>query len=221
MRNSFGLLLALAIFSLQAEAAIKPIYQDIKLPTQKVVEYQAIANIAAASSNAVLTDSAGPTSASALVLSSGFSQPDVPRNLSVIPTATTADVGTCTVTIAGTDILNDAISENFAFAANASTATTGSKAFKTITSISFAAACEDSPFGARWSVGLGEKVGVKRCMDKAGHILFSTLNGAKEATAPTMAADASVVSLNTADYNGTMNGSNDFELFFFQNFRCK
>lgn len=218
------MLFALAILSLVpafTQAAIKPIYQDIKLPTQKVVEYQAIANITAASSNAVLTNSAGPTSGAALVLSSGFTSPLTPRNLSVIPTATTADVGSCTVTISGTDILNDAISEDFAFSANASTATVGSKAFKTVTSIAFAASCEDSPYGARWSVGVGEKIGVKRCMDKAGHILFSTIDGAKEATAPTMAANASVVSLNTADFNGTMDGTSDFELFFMQNFRCK
>lgn len=210
-----ALLLPIASFS-----APYPSQQDLKLPSQKMVEKQAITNPAAAGTTQVLSASAGNTSAAAATVSTFVAQPDAPRNLVLTPGGTTADVAACSVVVNGTDILGNAISESFAFSANASTATTGSKAFKTVTSVVFPAACEDSPFGATWSMGYGEKLGVKRCMDNAGDIFFSLLNGAKEATAPTMAADASVVSLNTADYNGTMNGSNDFVLYFMQNFRC-
>jgi hypothetical protein len=124
------------------------------------------------------------------------------------------------IVVAGTNYNGQSISENFTFAADASTAQTGSKAFKTISSVTFPANCESGSFAATWSIGYGEKIGIKHCLDQAGHIVFSTLNGAKEGTAPTMAVNATAVESNTADYNGTMNGSNDFELFYFQNFRC-
>jgi hypothetical protein len=219
MRSTF-LILALGLFASTAFAAVKPTYFDYKPATQKMIEYQAFTNLAVAASTTVASDIQGPTSAAALVVTAGLTNPDSPRNLTITPGGSTGDVGTCTVTVAGTDYLNHAITEAFAFSANATTATVGNKAFKTVSSLSFAASCEDAPYTAHWNVGVGEKIGLKRCMDKAGHILHSTLNGAKEATAPTMAADASTVSLNTADFNGTMNGADDFELFFMQNFRC-
>jgi hypothetical protein len=214
------LILALLALTSTAHAAIKPTYFDIKPVTQKMVEYQLFTNLTVASSTAVLNAYAGPTSAAALSITSGFSQPDQPRNLSITPGATTSAVAACTVTVSGTDYLNNSISEAFAFLNNASTATVGAKAFKTITSIAWAASCEDGSFDANWFIGPGEKIGVKRCMDKAGHILFSTIDGAKEGTAPTMVVDVDEVSKNTADFNGTMDGVSDFELFFMQNFRC-
>ncbi len=208
------------LFSVSAYPAVQRLFQDAKLPTQQMVEKQTITNPAAAGTADVLSAHAGATSAAAASATTFVAQPDVPRNLVITPAGTTADVAACTIVVTGTDFFGAAVTENFAFLANASSATTGAKAFKTVTSVAFPAGCEDSPYGATWSVGYGEKLGLKRCMDSAGHILFSTIAGAKEATAPTMVASASAVSGNTADFNGTMNGSNDFELFFFQNFRC-
>ena len=208
------------LFSITATAAIKPYYQDIKLPTQKMVERQEILNPGASTVTTIKSAYAGATSAAAVTLSSFAAQPDVPRNINITPGGTTTDIESCVISVAGTDILNNSITDTFTFAANATGRVDGVKAFKTITSATWPADCESGAFGATWSIGYGEKLGVKRCMDKAGHILFSTIDGAKEATAPTMAADASVVSKNTADFNGTMDGTADFELFFLQNFRC-
>lgn len=219
-------LLALALpvshftFCSSAQAAIRPYYQDIKLPTQKLVEYQSWADLVASASTTHLSANAGNTSAAAATVTSFLGQPDVARNITITPGGSTGDVAACDIVVTGTDYLDNAITETFVIDANQATIETGSKAFKTVTSVAFEAGCEDSPYQATWYVGDGEKIGVKRCMDKAGYVLFSTLAGAKEATGPTMAADASVVSLNTADFVGSMNSSNDFELFFFQNFRC-
>lgn len=213
------LLLVLFVFSNALEAAnIARLNQDAKLPTQQMVEKQSFANVIAAGTANVLSANAGNTGAGAVTVTSFVAQPDVARNLVVTPGGTTNDVAACSVTVLGTNNIGQSISEAFAFSANASTATTGSKAFLTVTGVVFPAGCEDSPYGATWSIGYGEKLGVKRCMDSAGHILFSTLNGSKEGTAPTMAVDSDELEKNTADFNGTMNGSNDFELFFFQNF---
>ena len=213
-------LLIFLLISTSAQAQVRAIYRDSKLPTQQMVEKQTITNPAAAGTTQVLSANAGATSAAVATVTTFVAQPDVPRNLVITPGGTTGDVESCVIVVAGTSIKNRAISENFTFLADASTAQTGSKAFKTITSVTFPANSGSGGFAATWSVGYGEKLGVKECMGGAGHIFFSTLNGAKEATAPTMAVSASAVESNTADFNGTMNGSNDFELFFIQNFGC-
>lgn len=215
-----SLFLFIALTSVAFAIPVKRQFQDMKLVSQQLVEKQSIDNPAAAGTADVLSAHAGNTSAAAVTVSSFVAQPDVARNLVITPGSTTADVGTCVVVVNGTDFFGDSLSENFSFNDNASTATTGSKAFKTVSSVVFPASCEDSPYGATWSVGYGEKLGLKRCMDQAGHVLMSTVAGAYESTRPTVAANSTQVSQNTADFNGTMNGSNDFEIFFFQNFGC-
>ncbi len=199
---------------------VAPKSRDIKLATQQMIEKQSITDPIAAGTANVLSAFAGNTSGAAVTRTTFVAQPDVPRNLVITPGGSTADVAACDVVVNGTDFYDAALSETFSFLANASSATTGAKAFKTVTSVVFPALCEDSPYVASWSVGFGEKLGLKRCLDKAGHVLFSTIDGAKEATAATIAVSASAISGNTADFNGTMDGSADFELFFIQNFAC-
>lgn len=219
MKTLFVLLFFM--FTSTALAAVRPFYQDPKFPNAQVIWKQSIGTPAAASTTNVISGSAGATSAAVVVISSGLTNPDVPRNLVITPGGTTADVGTCTITVSGTNIFGRAITEDFAFANNTSSATTGSKAFKTVSSLSFAASCEDGGFAATWSVGAGEKIGLNRCMDFAGFLVFSTAAGAYETTRPTVVADADEVEKNTADFNGTMNGSNAFYSFFLENFACK
>jgi len=194
--------------------------RDMKLATQQLIEKQTFTNPAAAGTADVLSAHAGATSAAVATATTFVAQPDLPRNLVITPGGTTTDIETCTVTVTGTNIFGQAITEGFAFAANANTATTGTKAFKTVTSVSWAADCESGTFAATWSVGYGEKLGMQRCMDYAGHLVFSTVAGAYETTRATVTADADEVEKNTLDFNGTMNGSNDFEAFYLQNFRC-
>lgn len=185
-----------------------------------MTETQTFTNPAAAGSADVLSGNAGNTSAAAATVTTFVAQPDVPRNLVITPGTSTVDVAACTVVVAGTNIFGNSMTENFTFTNNQSAAKGGASAFKTVTSVTFPANCEDGAFAATWSVGYGESLGVKRCMTNGGDFLFSLLNGSKEATAPTMTVDADEVEKNTADFNGTMNGSNDFTLYFFQNYSC-
>lgn len=222
MKTNLFLITALLVaMPLEALAVPRRESRDLKLPTQQLVEKKTFTNPAAAGTTDVLNASAGATSAAAATVSTFVAQPDMPRNLVVTPGTSTVDVAACTVQVAGTDINGQSISEYFVFANDASSGVTGTMAFRTVSSVVFPANCEDGSFAATWSIGYGEKLGLNHCMEQAGHILFSTLNGAKEATAPTMAVGAtnSVAGV-TADFNGTMNGSNDFELFYFQNFEC-
>lgn len=212
---------ALAILPNTGFAAPQRLFRDLKLPSQKMTEKQTFTNPAVAGTADVLSASAGNTSAAAATVSTFVAQPDVPRSLVITPGGTTADVAACQITVNGTNINGAVMSETFGFANNQSAATPGALAFKTVTSVVFPANCEDGGFAATWSIGYGERLGVAHCMDDVGDFFFSELNGAKEATAPTLfvGTGASTAGV-TVDFNGTMNGANDFKLFYMQNYRC-
>lgn len=206
--------------SLSCFGATQRFFQDAKLPTQQMVEKQSFTNPAAAGASNVLSSSVGNTSGAAATVTTFVAQPDVPRTLVLVANQNFNDVAACTVTVTGTNFFDRIITQLFTFVANDSRSQTSGKAFKTVTSVAFPASCEDSPYGATWSLGFGEALGIKRCMGANGDFLHSTLNGAKEATAPTIVSDSDEVEKNIVDFNGTMNGSNDFNLFFFQNYGC-
>ena len=216
--------LILAIFTLctvLARAYVVPVYRDLKPATQAMLEKQAFgAPIAALATRVKAAGYAGATSASAVTLSSFDAQPDVPRNITITPGGTTADVNTCVIVVNGTNFYGAAISENFSFAAAASTATVGSKAFKTVSSVVFPASCEQGGFAATWSIGVGSKIGLKSCMANAGDWFQSEVAGVYESTRATIANSASAVESNTATFNGTMNGSSQFIGYYVQNFVC-
>ncbi len=209
------------VFAVDANALpLQRFFQDAKLPTQQMIEKQYFGALVAATTTSVLSANAGPTSAAVKVVSVLDGQPDVPRNLVVTPGGTTGDIEDCVVAVAGTNWAGSSISENFTFLANATGAQTGSKAFKAVSSVTFPANCESGGFNASWSIGVGEKIGLKRCMANVGDVLFSLISGSKEGTGPTMAVNASDMASNTADFNGTMNGGSTFTLYFMQNYGC-
>lgn len=203
-----------------SQAYVVPTYRDLKPATQAMLEKQNFGAPIAAIATRVLNANAGNTSTSAVTVSTFAAQPDVARNLVITPGGTTADVAACTITVNGTNYFNKVISETFTFTNDQSTAVVGNKAFKSVTSVVFPANCEDGTFAATWSVGVGEKIGLKSCMDNAGDWFQSLVAGAFEATRATVAVSATDISLNTADFAGTMNGSNAFIGYFVQNFRC-
>lgn len=203
-----------------AQAYVVPTYRDLKPASQVMLERQDFGTPVAASATQLSNGVAGPTSAAAASITSFSAQPDVPRNIVITPGGTTLDVESCVITVSGTNFFGRSITETFTFAADASTAQTGSKAFKTVTSVAFPASCESGTFAATWSVGVGEKIGMKRCMAIAGDWAWSSVGGAYETTRATVVADADEVEKNTADFNGTMDGSARFLGTFVQNFAC-
>lgn len=199
---------------------VQPYYQDIKLPTQAMIEHQTITTPIVATTNYVLTTNAGPTSTAAVTVTSFAHQPDVPRNITITPTGTTGDVEACAIVVSGTNIFDKAISETFTFSADASSAVVGAKAFKTVTSIVWPANCESGGFAATWIVGVGSKLGLKRCMDMAGDMAWTVLGGTKETTLGIGAADSTHIESNTVTPNGSMDGTKNVDAFFVQNYRC-
>lgn len=215
------ILLFTCFLAVESKAAIQRYFRDGKFPTQKMIEYQLFENVSIASDTNILNAHAGPTSASATTVTSFVAQPDLARTLWLTPNGSGGDIGAaCSITVNGTNHFSESISETWAFTENSSSSRAGTYAFLTVSSVVFAANCEDGAFGTTWSLGYGDKLGIKRCMDQSGHFLFSTLAGSKEGTAPTLVVDANEVEKNTVDFAGTFTGSNDFELFFFQNYGC-
>jgi hypothetical protein len=208
------------LFAVTANADVERRIRDLKLPTQQMVERQTITTPIVATTNYILTTNAGPTSAAAASVTSFAHQPDVPRNITITPTGTTGDVESCVITVSGTDYYGSAISENFTFAADASTAQTGSLAFKTVSSVAWPANCESGGFAATWIVGVGSKLGMNHCMNGTDSFFHAGLGGVKEGTAPTVTANATAVSRNTATLSGTLDGTKDVTLYYSQNFRC-
>ena len=208
------------IFAIPTHAYVVPTYRDLKPASQAMLEQQRISIPILALTNRVLTTNAGPTSAAALSITAFTAQPDVPRNITITPTGTTADVESCVVSVVGTNIFGKAISETLSFLANAATATAGLKAFKTVSSVSFPADCESGGFAATWIIGVGDVLGLKNCMSQAGNIAWAVFDGVFEATRATCVADADEVEKNTCDVNGTLNGAKNVDIFFVQNFAC-
>lgn len=210
----------LLLVTVLATAYVVPTQRDIKPATQVMLERQDFGTPIVATTNYIKTTYTGPTSAAAKSLTTFTHQPDVPRNLTITPTGTTADVENCVITVTGTNILGGSMTEDFTFSANASSAQTGAKAFKTVSQVAWPANCESGGFEATWIIGVGELIGIKRCMANAGDWVWSEVGGAYEATRATIATSATKVESNTADFNGTMDGSARFLGFFVQNFAC-
>jgi hypothetical protein len=207
------------LFSALAFAGIHRMDQDIKLPSQQVLEKQTVTAPIVATTNYIKTTYAGPTSAAALTLTTFTHQPDVPRTITITPTGTTGDVESCAIVVTGTNIKNQTITDTLTFAADASTVQTSVKAFKAVSSVTWPANCESGGFGATWIIGVGGALGLKNCMNGASDFVQAGLNGVFETTRPTVTADATDVSKNLALLNSALN-SVDVQLYFMQNFRC-
>lgn len=136
--------------------------------------------------------------------------PDVPRNVIVTHTAVDAADTLGTIVVVGTDANGAALSETIT--PQSGTVATGTKAFKTITSIT----------GAGWvigggndtiKVGFGSRVGLP---DKLGAntVIMSILDGTREATAATVTVSSTDLSLNTVDFNTEWASTKAAEVFY-------
>jgi hypothetical protein len=137
-------------------------------------------------------------------VTSDITNPAVCRNVTATAGGTSGDVKAIQVTVTGTNINGEVISETLpAFTVNTTGTVTGSKAFKTVTSISIPA--HDGP-GATTAIGTGAKLGLylERSRDTVNRVTF---NGVREGTHPTVTFDADEVEKNTVTLNSTLDGS--------------
>lgn len=139
------------------------------------------------------TSSTAPT-----VVKTFLAQPDVARQISVLPGGVTTDVPGGDVVVAGTDIHGNAQTENLTFLANATDAKNTTKAFRTVTTITFPT--QDGT-GATYDVGWTGALGLPFALP-VNTVLKAALGGTIEGTAPTVVAaataQASLITLNSA-----------------------
>lgn len=217
MKKFLTFLTLITVFvATMAHAAIRPFYQDVKLPTQAMLEHFSVANPAAASAT-LLKNAGAANNGSSTTFSTFSAQPDFARNIVITPAGTTANVGAGTAVVTGTNTFGKTITENFTISATQSTATTGSKAFKTVTSVLFPAT---TGAGVTVNIGTGTKLGMPRCLNDAGDYAWSKYGGAYESTRGTMAVSASAIESNTFVPNGSMDGAHNIDVYYVQNFRC-
>ena len=110
----------------------------------------------AGTSTAILAATAATVGADQTI-TSGLTDPDVPRALSVTPGGTTGDIQESVVTVTGTNVEGKTISEAFRFEADATDAVNGNLAFRTVTSVNIDAQLSTA---ATFSVGTTNKLGV-------------------------------------------------------------
>lgn len=181
--------------------AIIEVANPIAGGTGRVVQSQAVGSPAVGSSTAV--HAAVASTGNPLAVTTGITDPDVPRNVTATAGGTAGDIKAISVTVTGTDIDGQAISEVLpAFTADSTGSVTGSKAFKSITSIAIPA---HDGTGATTSVGTGAKLGLSTRLGR-NTVVAAFLDGVRESTAPTVATDAVNISGNTATLASTLNG---------------
>lgn len=149
----------------------------------------------AAGSNTAVA-AAFATSTGATTVTTGLTNPDVPRNLVIKPGGTAADVASGTVTITGTNVEGKVIAEEFTTVADTVTAIVGNKAFKTVTS---AVVSAQDGAGATFSIGVGSKLGIG--MRNLSSMPVKVLTRAADGTEALEDASASAFSSSAVESN--------------------
>lgn len=165
--------------------------------------------VSAASAAAVLAATA--TAVTAQTITTGITNPDVPRNLTITTGGTTADIAAGTVTITGTNVEGKTISEAFSMSDNLNGSVTGNIAFKTVTQIVFPIA---DGTGATISVGTGAKLGLNHRLQPNKSTVIVLQDTAIDGSIPTVQATPTAstthgdtVELNTVTPATTPNGT--------------
>lgn len=136
---------------------------------------------------------------------------DVPRQVAVVASAGDTSIEeNDTVTIYGTNIADEPISEVLTFAADQNTAEKTDQAFKTVTKVIIGA----SAVGVKFNVGWTDVLGLPFKL-AAGPFALEYGAGALQTSAGTFTVDASVLGKNTYDPNTTLNATNTVQLILF------
>lgn len=137
---------------------------------------------------------------------------DVPRQVAVIASdGATSIEKDDTVTIYGTNIADEPISEVLKFAAAQSTAKNTAQAFKTVTKVIIG----DSAVGVKFNVGWTDVLGLPFKLAATEKMALEYGAGALKTTAGTFTVDASVLGKNTYAPNTTLDGSTTVQLILF------
>lgn len=147
------------------------------------------------------------------VVTTGITNPAVPRNLTVTAGGTAGDIKAIQVVIAGTNVWGQAITETMdAFTVDTAGTVVGNKAFATVTSITIPA---HDGTGATTAVGTGAKLGLPTTFSRKSFVNFWR----DDVNAETIAAStisSTAVESNTITTTTALNGSLVFVLDYYK-----
>jgi len=149
----------------------------------------------------------------ALVVTTGFSAPDVPRNIQLVVGGTAADVPAGTVTIKGTNIADQAIQEDFTLTVNTTGTITGNKAFKTVTEIDIPQ-CDGA--GVTFTPQTGDKLGLGSKLDSPPiqRLVDAASGGTFAADNATVATSVTAFESNTMLPADIADGTSDYRIVY-------
>lgn len=168
-----------------------------------------IARVEVPAAAAVVANTTGVKAAvtsngSTQTITTGITNPAYPRCLSATAGGTATDIKAIQVTVTGTNFNDEVITETLpAFTVDTVGTVQGSKAFKTVTSISIPT---HDGNGATTAIGFNEKLGLPFKLAR-NSILNAYRDNVKEGTAPTVTVSATALESNTADLNSALNGT--------------
>ena len=137
-------------------------------------------------------------------ITTGFTNPPTPRNVTATSGGTAGDIKAIQVTVTGTGADDEALTEVLpVFTVNSATTVVGAKAFKTVTQVVIPA---HDGTGATTAFGLGSKLGLGVTLGR-DTVINGYLTGVLESTRPTVAFNATDVESNTVDLNSALDGS--------------
>ena len=182
---------------------LKPVYWDFGKPA--AADADGILAAAAAAATAVELDENDWVEAFDGEL-------DVPRQVAVVASeGATSIEENDTVTIYGTNIADEPISEVLKFAAEQSTAKNTAQAFKTVTKVIIG----ESAVGVKFNVGWTDVLGLPFKLAATEKMALEYGAGVLQTSAGTFTVDASVLGKNTYAPNTTLNASNTVQLILF------
>jgi hypothetical protein len=184
--------------------------EGVEVDKGNVAHFVVAAAAAVAATTASVKALFATSGSTTTVATTGITQPAVPKNLTVTAAGTDADVKAVQVTITGTNYADEVITEAMpAFTVNTLGTVVGSKAFKTITSISVPAMDGN---GVTVSVGEGEKLGLPYKLP-LNTVIRTFLGGTLEGTAPTVTTSTTAVESNTVDLNTALDGAKAVDVY--------
>lgn len=155
---------------------------------------ETLKKVAAASTTAV--HAAVNSVVAGQTVTSGFTNPDVPRNITLTFGGTTADIAAGTAVVTGTNVEGKVITENISIADNQTGTLVGNKAFKTVTSLQLPAADNT---GATIAVGYGSKLGLNHKLVPGVTSIIVVQDTAVDGSAPTVQAAPSASTIDNED----------------------
>ncbi len=146
---------------------------------------------------------------SALVVTTGITNPDFPRVLTIVG-AGSGHSAAGTVTINGTDIRGNVIADTITL--NGNTTVAGVKAFATVTSLDFTSVTGNDANNTV-AIGTAAPLGLDRLMT-ADEYINGSVDGTFEATRATITYDASDISKNTVSFNTALANTKTYRAIF-------